>query len=162
MLLVIDMQPRFPATRAVMSNVAEEIKRAIARDEWIVFMKVGPGRVAYRLTKLVKDYRKSWMLTKYRDDGAADLFIALTWRSKAWNAITIGRVQTIKVCGVNTAACVYSTVRSLALLNVKIKVLAYATAQCRDGYSYGYNKAAFHQSLQAMNRLSNVQVIRKR
>lgn len=162
MLLVIDMQPRFAAVESIIDNVAKEIERAKQRDEWIVFLKVGKGRVAYRLTSLTRRYYKRLMLTKYWDDGAPELFFALTRRSHRLNAKTIGRVQTIRVCGVNTGACVYSTVRSLALLNVRVEVLAHATAQNRDGYTYAYNKEVFHTAMRAMRRLSNVKVIERK
>lgn len=159
MLVVIDMQPRFYATESIMKEVIVEVKRAVARNEWIIFLKVGKGRVAGRITQHVRGYRRKKMLTKYNNDGAAEIFRALTRRSNNLSANNIGQVRSIKIVGVNTGACVYSTVRSLSYLKVSIKVLAHATAQCRDGYSFEYNKSVHFNSLRAMRRLNNVQVI---
>lgn len=159
MLLVIDMQPRFHATEAIINEVIVEVKRAVARNEWIIFLTVGQGRTAYRITQHVRGYRHKRALTKYNNDGAGELFGALIRRSRHLNANNIGRIQSIKVCGVNTGACVYSTVKSLSYLDVEIKVLSHAVAQCRDGYSFAYNKSVHFNSLRAMRRLSNVTVI---
>lgn len=159
MLVVIDMQPRFPATASVIKEVIIEVKQAVANKEWIIFLTVGKGRTAYRITKHVRGYRKRLSLHKYWDDGAPEIFFALTRRSRRLNAFTIGQIRSIKVCGVNTGACVYSTVRSLSYLRASIKVLSHAVAQCRDGYTYEYNKTLHVTSLRAMRRLSNVTVI---
>lgn len=159
MLVVIDMQPRFHAMHSIIDRVISEVEKAVAKNEWIIFLTVGPGRTAYRVKRPVRGYRKTFTLRKYRNDGASEIFNVITRRSYWRNAKVIGQIRSIKICGVNTGACVYSTVRSLSYLKVSITVLGHAVAQCRDGYSYEYNKTLHFTALRAMQRLNNVSVI---
>lgn len=117
MLLVVDMQDAFKASRNVLDGVEAEVKKAVRNKEWIIFLEYfGDGPTHYRLKKAVKGYKRKSFVKKDADDGS-------------WRLIRrMDRLQLfpprIRVCGVNTNACVKKTVFGIAArLDTKLVIL---------------------------------------
>jgi len=125
-LLVVDMQPRFEAsTRGwLLRAVAREVRAARSAGAGIVFLEYtrrrGDGgvplteRTHRRLTDLVADYDDAVTVHKGQDDGSAAVLRA----AEEWYGDGPGSGRHIdggvRVVGVNTEACVASTVNGLS------------------------------------------------
>lgn len=122
-LVVIDMQPEFLAAGFPdgLSNVKEEVKKAIANKAHILFVEYNlAGPTNPDIVKIAKNYDKAFVVTKEDDDGSTQVKRAI-WKHKA-------PANTIKICGVNTDCCVKATVVGLCykLPTSTIEVLEYA------------------------------------
>lgn len=120
-LVVIDMQTKFPASRhqTTLENCAREIKQAMDKHQRILFLEyVDGGETQSKLIELVQcpcdsrsckqSYDRYWVSTKFEDDGSRTIldYLKRIKRSEGKVSFTI--------CGVNTDACVRSTVLGLA------------------------------------------------
>lgn len=119
-LVVVDMQAAFQAaTKAnVIVNVTREIIFAKMRKSAIVFLEYeGSGRTFPALTELTNRYPLRDVCEKWCDDGSSQVLKSLGLRD-----FPRGR---IKVCGVNSNACVLATVNGLAkkLPNSRIEIV---------------------------------------
>ena len=110
-LVVVDMQPGFPASghRPTLRNVRREITRAMADHCFIIFLELrsrdfGPTRKS--LLALVKGYSDCRVVEKCDNDGSYD--VTKTYQKNNWTPTGF------RVVGVNKAACVSSTAISLA------------------------------------------------
>lgn len=107
-LVVVDMQPAFHAASKsnVLVNVAREIILAKRSKSAIVFLEYeGSGATTPALMALTEGYALRANATKYQDDGSGQVVKVLNRREFP--------SRRLKVCGVNSNACVYATVNGL-------------------------------------------------
>ncbi|CAB4196762.1 Isochorismatase-like [uncultured Caudovirales phage] len=130
-LIVIDVQSSFTAAKQkrVLTNCEKEIDKAIKNNCSIVFVEYFDcGKTSKRLTNLTINYRKTYIVTKYDDDGSPEILSLFKSNRLPKN---------IKVCGVNTDACVLDTVCGLSNLkrfkSSKIEVISNA---CGSDYNH--------------------------
>lgn len=162
MLIVIDMQRKFPAAEHVLGEVIKHIQRARRRSEWILVLEYeGIGHTMRRITDELKGYDKVIRKLKWRDDGSPFVLDALMlgWRSD-WGLSHLTRriPRTFKVCGVNTGACVYATVLGLNQMDAKITVLSKACAHYCN-IEKRLKPSVHRESLRHMKRLKHVKVV---
>lgn len=128
-LVIIDMQAEFPAAcnKSVISKIEKEIDKAISNNSPIVFLEyVGYKRTISKLFNRVDGYENSYFIRKYEDDGSKPLI----------NLIKGFKLpKTLKVCGVNTDACVYKTVIGLTKNSSTLKIEVISKA-CWSDYSH--------------------------
>ena len=142
-LIVVDMQPEFDAALYpdVVVGVTLEIQAAVARKSAIVFVEYEDAGDTHRsLFKLAKGYRKKAQIIKYEDDGSSQ--IVRTIRRRDFDETHL------RVCGVNTNACVQCTVDGLLrrLPDAKIEVVKEACGTCSYG-RYDWRKFTKHKNL---------------
>ncbi len=107
-LAVIDMQRNFDSSLEprLNVNVAREISNAIANQASILFVEYShEGHTHFALRQLVKTYRQFFTIDKHQDDGSEEIVKAISKYSLHRNRI--------RVCGVNTGACVLHTLYGL-------------------------------------------------
>lgn len=137
-LLVIDMQAYFSAARnkRVQEEVSKEIRQAIKDNMPIIFLEyIGCGSSVKQLTKNVahpNHYDKSYLIGKTTGGGSREVLTLI----KAFRLPQ----KHIKVCGVNTSACVFETTVGLRqkLKGSKIELLVNA---CNDSSKSGHEYA---------------------
>jgi len=123
-LLVIDMQPEFRASNDVktLRECAKQIRRAIKYNQPVVFaefVRFGPTHTS--LTKLVKEYDRSFTFLKNRESGAIEFENVISHFSFP---------KKIRVVGVNTDQCVLYTVRDLSSGGFSIKEITVISDAC--------------------------------
>lgn len=129
-LVIIDMQAQFRASedKRTINNCKKQIRTAIKDRAAIIFVEFnGFGPTLPELTKLTEKYNRSFHITKSYDDGSRQLKnFLLTHRVSKKN---------LKFCGVNTNACVLSTVYGthLKLRDSNLTVIADA---CNSTYGH--------------------------
>lgn len=120
-LVVIDMQPEFEAANDLqtINAVAREITKAREAKQWIFFLEYqNDGPTHPCLVNLIKGYEKVEFIQKTRDDGSY-------WIHEDCRELDLAP-EAFVVCGVNTAACVVSTVRGLSKIffqNTPVRVV---------------------------------------
>jgi hypothetical protein len=110
-LLVIDAQPGFPSARKpeLIRNICREIKLAKKRQAGIVLCEyVGYGRTNKKIRDSIGDYTRLVRCRKKTDDGSSLVY--------HYSAEAGFDVTTWRVCGVNIAFCVNTTVKGLRKL----------------------------------------------
>lgn len=154
-LVIIDMQPEFKAAKGkrVYNAVMCEIKQAIKKRAAIVFVEFGNynevphTRTRKGLRLATSKYDRVFTTVKLQNDGG----------DKIMNMIVKNNLsRKIRVCGVNTDACVVSSVRGMVRASekkVKINVIA-------DGCATAFGEEAHEAYLQLMGKLSNVKIER--
>lgn len=132
MLLVIDMQDFFGTSKKVIEPVLAHIEAARKNQEPVVFVEYEScGRTNERLLAAADGYENQHVVEKRHDDGGKEIVEYLAQYEL--------EPEEIKVCGVNTNACVIGTVGGiLRNSNFKIKVLSDA---CANGYEEGHQMA---------------------
>lgn len=118
-LIIIDMQPsHFSAAKhtSTILNCQKEIKSAIQNNSYIFFIEYelcGPTDLS--LTDLTYSYENKYFITKYHDDGAPEIK----------NKIIELRIKNplLKLCGVNTDACVKMTAYGLIDLGYSVNLI---------------------------------------
>lgn len=122
-LVIIDMQVPFYAAleRKTQRACIREIEKAIRDKAVIIFVEYQHhGPTLPILTDVVKkaNYRRVHYLTKEVDDGSTQVIELLREKHLP--------ILNLRVCGVNTRACVYTTIRglSLKLPNSTIKLIS--------------------------------------
>ncbi len=146
-LTVIDMQPTFSASNddETLENVKDLIVGAKNDKAYIVlahYMKF--GKTHDKLLTLVEKYKhKSLVYANKNDKSGAIMTKIIKKRIRA---------PYMKVCGVNTDACVQASVKGLSrkLPEWNIKVIK---DSCNSSWSYG-NK----EGIEYMSKLSNVTI----
>jgi nicotinamidase-related amidase len=109
-LCVIDMQPFFDAARnlQLIDKVIDQIIVSIKRKEHILIVTYDRcGETDHRILNAVDGYKHVKYVTKKNDDGSPEIV-------KTLEKFTLTDKETIKVCGVNTWACVKQTYTGLA------------------------------------------------
>jgi hypothetical protein len=148
-LLVIDMQPNFRSAnrRWLIGMVAREIRAARSAGWGVMFLEYTSGygsdgtirgvllkeRTHRCLTDLLRGYDAAITVHKGQDDGSAEVLRAAEmWFCEGGRYINGG----IRVVGVNTEACVASTVNGLsaAMPDLEITVVGGAcNSDCKAG-----------------------------
>ena len=133
-LVVVDMQPKFVASQneRTIKMVQKEIKMAMDNKCPIVFLEYEEyGPTDKRLKEVIKGYKKCKFVKKRMDDGS-DYVIRICNLHKY-------PLNNFRVCGVNTGACVKSTVSGLATLPyTHIKVPKGACNTTHENYKWKY------------------------
>jgi hypothetical protein len=94
----------------------------------IVLEYQGSGPTIPSIKNIIGNYSKVWYKTKYSDDGSDQVMEVIT---------TKGLSRKIRLVGVNTDCCVYSTVSSLALRH-KLKIdVAGDACNSNEDHIYG-------------------------
>lgn len=150
-LTIIDLQPFFLTglDKAVRDNCIVQIKRAIKDRAAIIFVEYnGYGPTHQDLKDVIRKaaYDRLYVVYKSTDNGGKEISQLIKKRHLA--------ASRIKVCGVNTDACVHSSVLGLRkhLSASKIEVIADACA------SATYFKNGHQNGLKKMSKLLNVKI----
>lgn len=144
-LLIVDMQPQFPAAsgKTIIKNCKREIRKAMQEKASIIFLEyMGCGTTNDSLLSLTDGYEQVWTQEKSSDDGS-DVASSLIWK------YSLSRTH-IKVCGVNTDCCVKETVRGLISVFPKAEIDVIGDA-CNSDWDHGYG-------LSSMKKMPNVNV----
>lgn len=163
MLVIIDVQKRYPASKKVLPQVLQEIRKAKRCKEQIVLVMFGYKERSlpeiYKMLKGVKYLR----INKDDTDGGTAIFSSLVKCDKANNLGAVGirfaSIRKLRVCGVNTSACVMCTVETLSKLRIPVQVISKACANGFDKMSEEYNLFHHKTSLRLMKAWKNVEVI---
>lgn len=106
-LLCIDLQSKFNVHHhsRVVNNVEREIRQAIQDDAHIVIVEYeGCGPTVDQLADLARQHSKIYRVEKKGDDGSIEVMETIKQHRLP---------KQIKVCGVNTDVCVFSTIYSI-------------------------------------------------
>lgn len=164
MLVVVDMQRMYPASEKVLPQVIKEIRKAKRRGEMICVLRYdSTSPTMRRVTNELKGV-KHLTVTKCKDDGGAALLDALMDCTRNNNLsgqpkIELWKLKKLKICGVNTAACVMSTVETLSYLRWPVQVLSHACANDFDNKDKKQNQAYHDGALLLMDTWKNVEVV---
>ena len=107
-LVVVDMQPEFEAAfhPNVVIGVTQEIINAKNVGAPIILVEYRDGGQTFDgFFKLLKNYKNKALVRKNRDDGSREVIQAI--KRRKFNPYHL------RVCGVNSDACVWSTVEGL-------------------------------------------------
>lgn len=126
-LVVVDMQDEFDAALnpSVVIGVTKEILRAIKTNSPVLFLEYKNCGPTHRgLLDLVKGYPRKARITKAGDDGSLEAIKAV--QRKEWP------FRHMRVCGVNTDCCVWSTVEGILKRteNTQVEVVKEACGTC--------------------------------
>ncbi len=151
-LAIVDMQWYFGASHkaSVIAACKREIRQAMKARAAILFIEYANCRSTIStLKKIVRDarYNRAATIIKNDDDGSPEVITAIEHNKFP---------RTLRVCGVNTDACVQATVEGLAsdLRRAKIKIIADAcnTESGKDGHE---------EALSSMVKFQNVKIVRR-
>lgn len=111
-LVVIDMQPFFPATKKALRPVISEVKKAMKHEVPILLVELHNGYDDFGVThqsisRAVEGYPHVRFIHKDYNDGSSEVRDAL---DDHWG---LGKQTALEVCGVNTEFCVAATVDGL-------------------------------------------------
>jgi hypothetical protein len=145
-LVVIDIQPEFEwSARKVLAPVKQEIHKAMQALQPILFVEYqGSGETLVKPE--VQGYRRHFTATKANDGGSREV-------QEAIRRFRLPR-NNLRVCGVNTDYCVYSTIKGLD--NPKIEVVAPA---CWSDWEGTGSPANHNAGLQRLAKLPNVVIV---
>lgn len=108
-LVIIDMQGGFKASksRPTIRSIIQQIRLSKSYNWPIVVVEFEEfGKTLYTLRRELEGYDKVRYVTKDKEDGSDEIYGALRELTKCLN---------LRICGVNTDQCVYSTVRGLRM-----------------------------------------------
>lgn len=128
-LVIVDMQPHFPAARdeSTINGCLMQIGLWRERGWPIVVLEYeGCGPTDARIDAALAGYDNFRRLTKPRDDGSAEVL-------KGCRSLDFAP-DLFRICGVNINACVQSTVRGLMEKSPAVR-LEIVTDACNDGGS---------------------------
>lgn len=164
MLIIIDMQKCFPGSKKALPQVLREIRKAKRNKEFIVTVQYGFG--SRSLTAITRELRhtKHLSVNKSSNDGGIDIFHALVKCDKSNNlgakgGIKFANIRKLRVCGVNTSACVMCTVETLSKLRIPVQVISRACVNCFPEMSEKYNISKHNDALKTMSKWTNVEVV---
>lgn len=150
-LVVIDMQDIFRSATHMnpLVGVTREVMTAIAKRQYILYVEFDEARTLTPLLNLVKGYRKFGKVMKRFSDGSGEIIKCLKRKNFPF--------KKLRVCGVNSDACVLDTVNGLLkkLPNSKIEVVKNACASSKANSnlgedSYDWDKFVVHPNLLLM------------
>lgn len=134
-LIVIDMQPAFTAHKEALKPVLREVINAKKALTDIIIVEFDlRGREWYQpsetvthpaITRSIKNYKHKHLVLKEFNDGGGEILEYCRIQGIPTN--------TLRVCGVNTTACVKETVRSLTEDN-DVKKIIIAGNACADNH----------------------------
>lgn len=141
-LVIVDMQSEFEAAMNpdVVVGVTQEILKAKEYGSPIILLEYeGCGRSHHGFLNLLKNYRRKASVKKVDDDGSTE--VIRTIRRRCFNPFHI------RVCGVNSDACVQDTVVGLLhkLTHTKVEVVKQA---CGTAGLFSWRKFPKHRNLQ--------------
>lgn len=126
-LVVIDMQEIFKSATHInpLVGVTREVMIAKTKKYPILYVEFDEARTLSQLTNLVKKYSKYAKVMKRFCDGSSDIIRALRRKNFPNNKL--------RICGVNSDACVLDTVKGLLkkLPDSKIEVVTNACASSK-------------------------------
>lgn len=151
-LCLIDLQDEFDDafTPSLLENVEREVKSAIKLNrDILVVLYHGCGPLIRDIAYLLRGYPRKHTIWKRDDDGGSEITAALAMRP-----------QHVRVCGVNTDACVGESVSSMSelfgdynqLKRKRIQVVGDACWTC-SGQKY------HEEQLRDMRNWCNVEVV---
>lgn len=138
-LVVIDIQPEFRCSfsNKTIKNIQREIKKAIRNKDHIFFVEYeGCGKTDKRLRDAASGYKKVSTITKFENDGSRQILKYLKIKKLS--------DKSLKICGVNTDACVEATVEGIngKLLDSKKRMAMKIVADaCSSELESGHKKA---------------------
>jgi hypothetical protein len=139
-LTIIDAQYAFKASRRVRSNILKRIKEANVNNAPIVFIEYsGAGKTMPSLIKACSSYE---VIIKCEDDGSSNLI----------NPLSKYKCKNLLICGVNTSACVYSTIQGL-LNKTKYNIMV-AEDSCNCCY-----KIDHEETIKFLKRKKRIKII---
>lgn len=113
-LCIIDMQPKYDASKKVINQVCREVRRAKKNGDGIIVLEYvcagetpddPPVRTHKKIMKTIGDYKSAYVEYKCDDDGSPQIFNVLTGAK-----LPLG---VLRICGVNRFACVIATIEGL-------------------------------------------------
>jgi len=106
-LVVIDMQPHFEKSMPkVEETVIEHIQESKRQHDWIILVRITDcGEISDRIMNAVKEYDKVCVIDKEWNDGSNEILDCIGKQNISG--------EVLKVCGINTSACVADTVYGL-------------------------------------------------
>lgn len=144
-LIIIDMQEAFPASHGAVKGVLKQIALAKKRRAGILVINfTGEGPLLKEVKKKLQNYKRIKYCRKNDDNGAGEAIRAI--KAAKFN------LSKLRVCGVNTGACVYQTVLGLRRLlknnAVKIElaldacndIAYYRKTNWKEDYTKNFNK----------------------
>lgn len=119
-LVIIDMQPgAFEAAckEETIDTCCREIKKAVEEGIPIIVLEyMGEGETGRKLKYYLDSYKFTKYVIKKYDDGSSNIIDCV--KDNGWD------IDTFRVCGVNTTACVARTIDSLVnVYNKKVRVI---------------------------------------
>jgi nicotinamidase-related amidase len=129
-LIVVDVQPNFPAAETVIAAVQTQVRKAMREGLHIVFLEYEGDWYSptfSEITDLAEKYEYKQVVYKTWDDGSEEVADAL------WGEWGLRAGTPLRVCGVNTGACVADTAQGLAKKGFDVTVIQKA---CGDGDGY--------------------------
>jgi nicotinamidase-related amidase len=132
-LCIVDMQPKFKASKFVVDNVITYAKRAIETKSPIVVLEYkGYGNTHIKILRVLETAPKG--LVKFRtkpiDNGGPQFLEAIKWR----------RIKRVEICGVNGCACVNRTREGIERRGIEVERLEDAIACGSDLHWECYSK----------------------
>jgi nicotinamidase-related amidase len=125
-LAIIDVQPRFEAAAHIVPRVVHQIDLARRRQDGVIVVELN-GRSHDEIYKALHGYNRHTITKKKIDDGSDNIIWAARSRNYSLNRI--------RLCGVNTCACVKSTIYGLNKSNVFGRIeAAYDAINCTHSY----------------------------
>ena len=109
-LAIIDVQPKFSAAEKILDQVVRQIKLARRRSDGIVLVELGGPQSHDEIYQALHGYNRFVVANKNSSDGSREVIDAIYENHYA--------LDRIRLCGVNTCACVLSTLRGLMALDV--------------------------------------------
>lgn len=119
-LIVVDVQPNFSAAETVIPAVKTQVRKAMREGLHIVFLEFGGDwydPTFHEITDLVENYEFKQTVSKVWDDGSEEVADAL------WGQWGLRAGTPLRVCGVNTGACVADTAQGLAKMGFDVTVV---------------------------------------
>jgi nicotinamidase-related amidase len=105
-LCIVDMQPKFPASDHILSQVIWKVEEAKKNKWYIVVLEYhNYGRTNAALRNILRGYKRKVYITKYDDDGSSE-FAEAAHRNKF-------SLKNVIVMGVNRGWCVRDTIAGL-------------------------------------------------
>ena len=156
LLIVIDMQPAFldsfkdtSKLETLLENISTQLRKAIQRGNWIVFVEfTGLNQSTdSKLLEIVEYYDRVIILEKNQNDGSSEIKEILS----KFNI----NPSIMKICGVNTSACVVDTVLSLEKKFTRIRHLSVLADSCANSWGGLYHRV----TLERMSLRPKIKVI---
>ena len=110
LLCIIDMQPYFTAAKdtALVNRIIDEMRIFKKQKRYIFIVEYDEcGRTDVRILNELDGYTKYRIIKKTNDDGSTEILECL-------KLVSSSGLDSMKICGVNTWACVFDTVIGLA------------------------------------------------
>lgn len=104
-LAIIDVQEKFMAASSVIKRVVHQIELARRRHDGIVLVELGDPQSYDEIYRALRNYSGYVVTKKRHDDGSKEVLDAIRSNKYA--------LDRIRLCGVNTCACVRSTAYGL-------------------------------------------------